>query len=222
MKVTTLISISLITAGAASGQIFNIDLDTSQRGWIDSTGLTDISNGNYIAGSISGTEYRNYFTFDTSGLVGTVQSATLTLDLPDNGFLSPTGSEAFSISGASALSGAISDPSASFIDLGDGPIYGVSIVDGTSTSVSVSLNSSFLNAVNSGAASSVTLGGALLSLAGDSNINEYAFAFSDSNQAANPVRLSLTVDVSGSAVPEPSSAILLTIAAAFGISRRRR
>lgn len=205
------------------GQTFNIDLNTSQRGWIDDTGLSEASNGNYIAGAISGTEYRNYFTFDLSGLIGVVESATLTLDLPASGFASPTGSEVFALSGVdNAITGSISDGLSVFADLGDGSIYGVSIIDGTESSVSISLNSEFLSAINSGGGSSLSIGGALLSLSGSSTADEYAFAFSDSNQGSSAVSLALVVNASGSAVPEPSSAMLLGLTAAFGLVRRRR
>ncbi|MGJ8695907.1 MAG: PEP-CTERM sorting domain-containing protein [Verrucomicrobiaceae bacterium] len=223
MKLTSALLFLVLPAGSAFGQIFNIDLNTSQRGWVDDAGLSDANNGNYIAGSIGGTEYRNYFTFDLSGLVGTVQSATLTLDLPQNGFSSPTGSEAFGLSGASAISGNISNGASVFDDLGDGPLYGVSLIDSSSQggTVSITLNSDFLAAANSGA-STLTIGGSLLSLGNDPNISEYAFAFSDANQANTPVTLSMVVDVSGAAVPEPSSTILVGLAAGLGLIRRRR
>jgi hypothetical protein len=70
-----------------------VDVAATKSGWVQHDGTTnalDPSTTNYVAGKTvtNGKTYSNFFVFDLSGIQGTIESATLKLQNPVNGFYS--------------------------------------------------------------------------------------------------------------------------------------
>ncbi len=220
MKNPLPIIFAIVSTGASFGQIINVNLDSSHRGWVNDSGFNNPSNGVYISGSRNDVTYRSFFSFDLSGLSGSIESATLELDMSSigyRGYGSSDPSEAFVVRD---VSGPTTGGLALFNDIGSGSIYGFSLVDSGDSVVTVSLGADFLGAINSGV-SNVTLGGSVVTIDG-SGANEYLFGQSERDQGVGAARLALTVDVSGSSVPEPSTSLLGTFVLAMCVARRRR
>ena len=205
-------------------QTYSVSLGTSQRGWVGDDGTGNPGNGNYFTGELNGREYRNYFIFDLSEIYGQVLSAEISFEMPERGMISVDDSELFALREVNSYIGPdeIADPSI-FEDLGDGEVFGAAVISTGVTGVTVDLGSGFIDLLNAGGLS-VTLGGHLTSLDENHADSEYVFAFSNTNQDAepSPVQLHLTVDLSGSAIPEPSSAVMLGFASLFLLRRQRK
>ncbi len=207
----------------AHAQTFPQTINASQTGWVDETGFGNTGNSNYLAGEFEGTEYRNYFEFDFSGLFGLVTEATVNITAPAGAFSSPNVAEILGIS----LVETDVDFSASslnsvdlFNDLGNGNFVGSSIItsNGTEDVISIVLSQDFIDRGNSNG--TVIIGGSVLSLDNDSSTTEYVFGNTFGNNSA--VTLDVTVDPNGTAVPEPSSSLLLGLAGLTLIIKRKR
>ncbi len=168
-------------AGAASGATVN----SSARGWYDSTGR-HVSNNNYLTGNASGTVYRSWFTFNlpTPPIGQGVVSATLRT----NAFsvTSNIGLTLYDFTGSVAglsASTPSGDPAglARYADLGAGTIYGSrNFLTGEANSfVTYSLNADALSAINAGLGSAFAIGGA-----SNSESSSGAFAYGSSDSAA--------------------------------------
>lgn len=225
------VAFGLVGLGQAlHAQTYPLEVNVSNRGWVDSTGFGDRSNGNYIAGQINGTEYRNYFNFSLDDVSGEVVSAQLTLRVPDsNSFVTDGTSENIVFTGVGSSpnygQGGTINSVSTFNSLGDGIVYGAGAYDATTQEFTVDLNFDFIDAINE-SSSDITLGGSLASISGPAD--QYVFgntnwSLGDAIPAAT-LKLEI-VDRSGtggSTVPEPSSALLGGLSALFLAGRRRR
>ena len=79
MKLKIIIPI-LLSATIAQAQTYNFDIGASNTGWIEDTGNGNNNNSNYIAGSVGNNEYRNYFSFDLSNVLGSITEASITIN----------------------------------------------------------------------------------------------------------------------------------------------
>jgi len=217
---------AIALCSVASAQTYSYSQDSSHRGWVDENGYGSTINGNYISGSYSDTEYRNYFNFDFSGVVGLITQASLTLDVPANSYGSTDVSEIFALSLVDTTvdlsTGTINDIGF-FNDLGDGSFVGSAAVAATTGgTITINLSQDFIDRANQNG--TVTIGGSVLSLSGTPGVAEYIFGNTQGSLAAspNPARINLTVDPNGAAVPEPSSTLLISLAGIGFIVRRKR
>lgn len=218
MKLTLLPLIIIAGTCAASAQTFNLSVEASQTGWVNSSGFGNTDNTNYITGFLDGVEHRSYFTFDLSGVIGEVVSASLSINQADAGFSSVDASEfaLFTSIDSSVPSAGTIDDTSLFGELGTGDVFGgTSAISASDSVVDVALNSNFVTAANS-SGSSIVIGSRLLT-AGSLD-DEFIFGFSTGEGAT----LNLVVDPNGSAVPEPSSVLLLSLAGLGVIARRKR
>jgi len=226
MKINHLVIPLLLLAPIAHAQTYNFDIGASNTGWIEDTGNGNNNNSNYLAGSVGANEYRNYFTFDLSNVLGKITDASISITLPSGGVVSSDTNEIFALSSVDSVIGqndTISGNTALFNDLGNGGFVGSTVITNTngSQSVIIDLNEDFLTQANN--SSAITLGGSVISLNRDGN-NEYLFGFSselDENGLPN-AKLNVTVDPNGDAVPEPSSTLLIGLASIGFTLRRRR
>jgi len=157
-------------------------VNATDRGWYDDTGFHDPSNLNYIAGFDRGTQYRDFFVFDLSGISNPIISASLRLWNPSNG---TTGPGTFQVSDVStpipSLTAGGSGQTATFNDLGTGTSFGsvaVSTAD-NGTFVTVNLNASALAFLNANLGNTIAFGGQFITS------GNQTFAFTNSNILAD-------------------------------------
>ena len=169
-----------VTAGTASAQ----GLAPIDRGWWGVDGSHEPANYNYYVGNGAGTPaltYRNWFAFDLGCVSGPVSSASLVLEMPDNGFSSVHASETYSLFDVSTpvpdLIGALGGAT-TYNDLGSGTSYGAVVVTAADNGleVAVPLNAAGLAAINGNVGGLVAFGGALTTLDGDTTTTERAFS----------------------------------------------
>ncbi|MBB4841765.1 hypothetical protein HNP55_000260 [Paucibacter oligotrophus] len=131
------------------------------RGWVDQTGSNNGggSSANFIAGvcgssdSCSGNdaEYHNYFAFNFNNLFsGPVSSASLVLNQPSNGFITPASSISYTLFDVSGGNPSLGSGVALYNDLGSGISYGTVMVTAGSAGsvVTVNFNAAGLAALN--------------------------------------------------------------------------
>ena len=135
-------------------------LNSTARGWYDSTGFHNASNPNYISGTDGINTWHDFFTFDLTGVSGTISSANLVLYNPV-----ASGSGVFTSydvnTPAATLDATNSGQTGIFNDLGSGNAYGsinYSTAD-NSTFVTINLNSQFLADINARSSNLFSVGG---------------------------------------------------------------
>jgi hypothetical protein len=146
---------------------FNVPVLTS--GWVDNTGKTLAGNANYIVGSCCGAaNYNDFFTFNLSGVTGTVESAQLML----NSYSVTNDGLTFNLHQVSTspvtLDGLVANGGTGNVgiynDLGSGSIIGTAVfnVADSNTMKGVSFNSAGLGLLQSGEGSEFAVGGSMV------------------------------------------------------------
>jgi PEP-CTERM motif len=128
----------------------------TNTGWYENTGFS-AQNTNYISGSYIGVGYNDYFTFNLSGLSGTVLSATLSATTEGN---EGSGTyTVYNVATASSLVDTSTNSVAIYDDLGSGPIYGSTTFGAGDGSDSVTFNATGLAAIEAAEGGVFTTGG---------------------------------------------------------------
>jgi hypothetical protein len=214
-------AIGLTVSGSRTASAGLIVVDSSDAGWYDIGGSHSATNTNYIAGSLNGNTYRNFFVFDLSGVTEQIIGAELRLfnpGAPDPGFTGPPAT--YSVHAVSTPVTTLvtshnnnAEGQAIFADLGDGTQFGsraMSILDNGSI-VSIDLSGA-LAALNSASGGLFAAGGML---AFTPTANNYAFAFTNTGNETR--QLVLTT------VPEPVSVAQIIVGlVGIGIWRHKR
>jgi len=201
-----------------------ITLNATDRGAYDNTGFHNPAVLNYVVGDpipADGTERRNFFVFDLSGVSGLIVSAQLALVNPSTGFASPTGAETYGVFDVTTALASLTAGTAGvggFADLGGGSSYGsyAATAADNSTTIQFSLNGTALADLNTAIGGLFGIGGAITTLDGVDNAEHL---FSSSGSGPFETRLIL---VTQPIVPEPSSLVLFAMAGACLIGVRRR
>lgn len=200
------------------GNTATITLEAVDTGFYSVNGLTTRPGGtNYLTGRCSicqGNIHRGFFTFNLSGIVGTIIDAQLEIFNPRFGSNSPDTFETLGIFDVvtpipTLLAGNLSDRPSIYSDLGSGVLYGtknVSEADENSL-ISIPLNSDALSDLNSNTGI-FAFGSHLLTLS-SLGPNQFVFGFS---QGSDTQRLILETEAPTTAIPEPSSLFSLTLA----------
>lgn len=175
----TTIALSLLLFDAAAGGAATT-LSPSDKGWYNDSGNPGLigPNGNYLSGELGPNEYRNFFTFDLSGVTDFIASASLQIDMET--VATPDASETWTVH-ATLLPSADFDGGtaglAGFDDLGSGKVLAefVFTLADANTVVSIPLSASAVQMLNE-ATGKITIGGAVTTLGSPGD--EHAFAFS--------------------------------------------
>jgi Ca2+-binding RTX toxin-like protein len=132
-------------------------LQSTDRGWYDSTGEHDPTNINYATGDGGGVHLRNFFIFDLSSVSGTVNSASLRAYNGGGG--GPATYTLFDVTTSTAtLAAGGSGLTAIYNDLGSGTVLG-SVANPSGTPITVPLNAAGVSAVQSALGGSLAVGG---------------------------------------------------------------
>lgn len=175
-KYLTAFSVFSVIAGVALPANAITSQDT---GWYRNDGFHDPSFENYAIGNFSNSTVRNFGIFDISSIQGTITSATLSVDQPNDGFVSDESSETWQLheitTDTTELANGMGGLPA-YQDLGDGPVFGSTQITDSSerNQVSIDLNSSGISFLNS-QSREIALGGVCATC--DSS-TEYSFGFS--------------------------------------------
>ncbi|MBX9580456.1 MAG: S8 family serine peptidase, partial [Gemmataceae bacterium] len=154
----------------------------TDSGWYRDDGFHDTTNQNYYAGLEFGTEYRNWFTFDLSGVTNTITAATLQLSTV--GYVGSDPSETYTLFAVATpiadLVGGTGGLGA-FDDLADGTPLGTITLTAFDafTVATITLNADGVAYLNDHRGGQVALGGAITSIDGDAEVQSL-FAFSGS------------------------------------------
>ena len=137
-----------------------INLSSTSTGWYDNTGFHQAANTNYISGMIGPTSYNDYFTFNLANVTGTITSASLTANDPQE-----VNQPFFTLydvpTPASTLDADQTGAVGIFNDLGSGTVYGthqVTLAD-NGANVTISLDAAALAAIQGGEGSLFSIGG---------------------------------------------------------------
>jgi hypothetical protein len=143
----------LLTITATSSKA-EVVLNWVDSGWYNVTGDHTPTNNNYIAGicadcSPSGTDFRNFFVFDTSSVAGQVTSAKLRLN---TGFIATSGTyNLFDVTTpvATLVAGG-NGQVAIYQDLGQGVSYGTTnlLTSQSEQIIEITLNAASIAAIN--------------------------------------------------------------------------
>jgi hypothetical protein len=211
--VTTVLVLGLFGSMGRADTVLN----SVARGYYDQAGLHPAGD-NYIAGQSGNETYHDFFTFNLSGVSGTIVGATLVLYNPPGG---TNGSGIYTVYDVSTdaatlnterIAGATApnNPNVNiFNDLGSGNAYGMLSYNTSDNgkTVTINLDSQFLSDINSRSSS-------LFSVGGFADTGPFLYGFSGSGNAADGLtRIDLVV-----ATPLPSSAAgLVALAAVLGL-----
>lgn len=193
-----LIALALTTVTwTAPMQAATVSIGTSDIGWWSTSSGHIADNPNYIVGKSFSVQFRNYFTFDLTGVTDTITSATLKLftyvvsaDLAYE--LYDVSTDPVTLDTTSAPNSTI------FNDLGSGTSYGsFSVrVNQSHSDVLFTLNSAGVAAINAARGSFFSIGGD----APTAGPNDYIFGFGISATPSNALVLTSGL----TEVPEPS------------------
>ena len=204
----------------------DVTVDADDRGWYREDGFHESDNENYLTGIFDLTgvrsERNSFFVFDLTA-IEEVESASLRLFLPTNGYNSADSDETFSLFDFSGDLTDLVDGTggiAAFDDLGDGLNLGSIDIESANENsfIDIELNADGIAFLNTQVGNFAALGGALTSLdaAVGATGNEFVFGETDAGSSVPGPQLLLV------AVPEPSSIALIGLAFAAISSRRRR
>jgi hypothetical protein len=176
---------------------------SSNQGWWSAVVENDDANDNYIVGDSVGdgiSLLNNFFTFDISGLSGTVVSATLNLQRFEGGSNLGNATQSYSLYDVSTDAAVLNFNSgtngAIFNDLGSGTNYGnysVTVAGDPEEILNFSLLSSAISDINN----AISNGSEFFSIGG-------------------------TLNPGGATVPEPASILGLLTVAGLGLSMKRK
>ena len=190
-----------------------VTISHSDSGWYRNNGSHASSNQNYIVGRYARRSYRNWFTFDLSGVTQNIASATLRLN---TGSVSRSGIySTYDVStGIGALVAGGRHKTGIYNDLGTGSVFG-------STSIRYNDDYKIIDIVLSGAAiASLNTASSVWAIGGTYDSSGYAFGYT---HRGSPLR-QLILDVQPvTDVPEPGMMALLGLGfvGMFGFNRRR-
>lgn len=184
-----------VSAGATLTVLPAVQLAANavDTGWYNNLGVHNPNNSNYIAGNSFDT-YRDFFVFNIPVLPGPLSKVELRI-LTYNVF-STNGNETYQlrhVSTAIPTLRAGGTVPATYVDLGDGPVYGTRTFFTTDTNrfFSFPLNQTLRSAVAAASGGQFAMGGEIISLDGFTNSSEYVFG--GSQGLPGDVQLLLTV-----------------------------
>ncbi len=200
-------------AVAATTTFNDIARGAYSDGGVFGTGGSGNFDGNYLTGFYTGggdTEYRSFFTFDLTGLAGTVTSATFSVDLGPPAFgegPSPVTLNLVAYSGDISILDSGGAGVAGFAALASGTFLGSLTASTTDTGVMIiTLNSAALAAIQAAEGSYFAIGGSLVG----TPPTDYLFG---NSILTSPNQL--VVDTT--TIPEPST-LLLVAPGALGVA----
>lgn len=214
MKALICLVASFLFSASASASLITIDTSLNSlnspadnQGWWRSSGVNNNpTNDNYITGNYLADNYRSYFSFDLSGLVGTVTSATFEVRrYSQDGDVSLGLYDVSTAADQLALRD-ISRPDI-YSDLGTGASYGsFFVLDGdTLDTLSFDLNLAAITDINSVIGTDFfSIGAAVLGQGG-------IFAASGQEPGNNGVGYIQRLVLDINAVPEPSTLVLFLL-----------
>jgi len=190
-------------------------LNTTDRGWYNNQTNNHFTDDNYIAGQIGATDYHDFFTFDLTGITGTITSATLHLFEPagnnpltgSGGFLSTQASETFQVFIYTGNITALSAGAATYNGLVSGTLAGsVSVSKANDgTFVDVSLNAAALAALTVAEGGQFAFGGDLLGVPSDQTSARFVFGNSSVDDIGPPDgNTQLILTTASAPVPGPT------------------
>lgn len=220
----------------ASDLAHGITLNAVNRGWFRSDGRHITDNENTFSGFASSRRYHSFFVFDLDSLAGTVDSATLHLELEQyTSFNSTLTFDLFDVSAtAAALDATYIQPDATGTaihnDLGSGSIYATTTVSSSNvgTVLNIPLNTLATSAIEGQLGSMFAIG---LSVQGPNSSPDYSLRFGDDDVLETiQLELSITPPViiedpppvgSTPALPEPCGLMLWTSFQCWFLFHRR-
>jgi hypothetical protein len=174
----------------------------TNSGWITSTGTEQSNNPTYSSGFMYGEQFDNYFTFNLSGVSGTITGATFNVET-----YSVVGSGIFSIYSTSLTpTEAEQNPTNPyFSDLTSGTLIGLIPIDSTEHDqlLAISLNSAGLSWLQANEGNLIVLGGAYIAP------GSITYAFGQSKLNSNNALDIQTGGGEATVTPEPGSFLLL-------------